>query len=151
MRSSPERAAGSAAARLSCRAFARALVGDGERRGAIVTVSSQMGAVGYPDRVTYCATKHAVRGLTRALALEWAPRIRVNAVAPTFIDTPLTAPMFADVPRRGHLAHSAGPSGHCRRGGQGGAVPPVRRRIAHHRARVRRRQRLDGDLTRGAR
>jgi short-subunit dehydrogenase len=38
---------------LSCRAFARALVGDGERRGAIVTVSSQMGAVGHPDRVTY--------------------------------------------------------------------------------------------------
>ncbi len=89
---------------LSCRAFARALVGDGERRGAIVTVSSQMGAVGYPDRVSYCATKHAVNGLTRALALEWAPRIRVNVVAPTCHRHAADGTDVRRRSRRGHLA-----------------------------------------------
>jgi NAD(P)-dependent dehydrogenase (short-subunit alcohol dehydrogenase family) len=56
-----------------------------------------MGVVGYPQRAAYCASKHAVDGLTRALAVEWAPAgVRVNAVAPTFVETPLTAPMLAD-------------------------------------------------------
>ena len=56
-----------------------------------------MGSVGYPGRVAYCASKHAVDGITRALAVEWArDRIRVNAVAPTFVLTPMTAPMFDD-------------------------------------------------------
>jgi NAD(P)-dependent dehydrogenase (short-subunit alcohol dehydrogenase family) len=65
--------------------------------GSIVTVSSQMGAVGCPGRAAYCATKHAVDGLTRALAVEWArEQIRVNAVAPTFVETPMTRPMLAD-------------------------------------------------------
>jgi NAD(P)-dependent dehydrogenase (short-subunit alcohol dehydrogenase family) len=65
--------------------------------GSIVTMSSQMGAVGYPGRAAYCASKHAVDGLTRALAVEWAPcGVRVNAVAPTFVDTPMTRPMLAD-------------------------------------------------------
>ena len=63
----------------------------------IVAISSQMGEVGYPGRAAYCASKHAVNGLVRALAVEWAPlRISVNAVAPTFVDTPLTRPMFED-------------------------------------------------------
>jgi 2-deoxy-D-gluconate 3-dehydrogenase len=62
-----------------------------------VNVSSQMGAVGYPGRVAYCAAKHGVNGLTKVLGVEWAPHaITVNAVAPTFIETPLTAPMFED-------------------------------------------------------
>jgi NAD(P)-dependent dehydrogenase (short-subunit alcohol dehydrogenase family) len=64
--------------------------------GAIVNISSQMGRVGAPLRTVYCMTKHAVEGLTRAMAVELAPlNIRVNAVAPTFIDTPMTAPFLA--------------------------------------------------------
>jgi NAD(P)-dependent dehydrogenase (short-subunit alcohol dehydrogenase family) len=66
-------------------------------KGAIVNMSSQMGHVGSPRRTVYCATKHAIEGLTKAMAVELAPHgIRVNAVAPTFIETPLTAPMLAD-------------------------------------------------------
>ena len=65
--------------------------------GRLVAISSQMGSVGYPGRAAYCASKHAVNGLVRALAVEWAPSgITVNAVAPTFVETPLTAPMLAN-------------------------------------------------------
>jgi NAD(P)-dependent dehydrogenase (short-subunit alcohol dehydrogenase family) len=81
---------------LMCQAFGAALLDRGSG-GSIVNLSSQMGAVGYPGRAAYCATKHAVEGLTKALAVEWAPRgIRVNAVAPTFVLTPMTEPMLAD-------------------------------------------------------
>jgi NAD(P)-dependent dehydrogenase (short-subunit alcohol dehydrogenase family) len=81
---------------LTCRAFAAAAVAGG--RGArIVAISSQMGEVGYPGRAAYCASKHAVNGLVRALAVEWASLgIAVNAVAPTFVETPLTRPMLED-------------------------------------------------------
>jgi len=79
-----------------CREVGKRMLARGEG-GRIVTVSSQMGSVGYPGRAAYCATKHAVNGLTKALAVEWAPQdIAVNAVAPTFVDTPLTRPMLAD-------------------------------------------------------
>ena len=65
------------------------------RGGAIVNMSSQMGHVGAPNRTVYCMTKHAVEGLTKSMAVELAAQgIRVNSIAPTFIDTPLTAPMF---------------------------------------------------------
>ena len=81
---------------LTCRAFATAVAARG-RGGRIVAISSQMGEVGYPGRAAYCASKHAVNGLVRALAVEWAPAgIAVNAVAPTFVDTPLTRPMLED-------------------------------------------------------
>ncbi|GAB5449178.1 SDR family NAD(P)-dependent oxidoreductase [Gymnodinialimonas sp.] len=69
--------------------------------GSIIQVSSQMGHVGGIDRAVYCATKHAVEGFTKAMAIEWGPRnIRVNTLCPTFIRTPLTAPTFADPEKR---------------------------------------------------
>jgi NAD(P)-dependent dehydrogenase (short-subunit alcohol dehydrogenase family) len=63
--------------------------------GSIVNMSSQMGHVGSPGRTLYCMSKHAVEGLTRAMAVELAEEgIRVNSVAPTFVLTPLTEPML---------------------------------------------------------
>lgn len=67
-----------------------------QRPGSLITLSSQMGHVGSPRRAVYCASKHAVEGMTKALAWELGPHgIRVNTVCPTFIETPLTAPMLA--------------------------------------------------------
>lgn len=75
-----------------------ARMGDG---GSIIQISSQMGHVGGVDRAVYCATKHAVEGMTKAMAIEWGPRaIRVNTICPTFIRTPLTASIFADPEKR---------------------------------------------------
>jgi len=67
-----------------------------ERGGSVINITSQMGHVGAPTRTVYCLTKHAIEGFTKALAVELAPHnIRVNSIAPTFLETPLTAPMFA--------------------------------------------------------
>ncbi len=84
------------AAFLVAQAAARLMVGQGG--GVIVNMSSQMGHVGSErDRTVYVMTKHAIEGLTKAMAVELAPkRIRVVSIAPTFIDTPLTRPFFAD-------------------------------------------------------
>jgi NAD(P)-dependent dehydrogenase (short-subunit alcohol dehydrogenase family) len=63
--------------------------------GVIINITSQMGHVGSPNRTVYCMTKHALEGLTKAMAVELAPHnIRVNSVAPTFIETPITKPML---------------------------------------------------------
>jgi len=65
--------------------------------GAIINMSSQMGHVGGATRTVYCATKHGLEGLTKAMAIDLAPhKIRVNSVAPTFVETPLTRPFFED-------------------------------------------------------
>ena len=65
--------------------------------GSIVNMSSQMGHVGSPGRTLYCMSKFAVEGLSKAMAVELAlDHIRVNTVAPTFVLTPMTEPMFAD-------------------------------------------------------
>ena len=75
-------------------AVARRLVAAG-RPGSIINVSSQMGHVGSARRSVYCASKHALEGLTKAMAIELAPhRIRVNTLSPTFVETPLTRPFF---------------------------------------------------------
>ena len=77
-------------------AVARRLVADG-RPGSLITMSSQMGHVGSPGRAVYCATKHAVEGMTKAMAAELGPHgIRVNTICPTFVETPMTRPFLAD-------------------------------------------------------
>jgi NAD(P)-dependent dehydrogenase (short-subunit alcohol dehydrogenase family) len=81
-------------------AAARLMVdgGGGVPGGVIVNMSSQMGHVGSErDRTVYVMTKHAVEGLTKAMAVELAPSgVRVVSIAPTFIATPLTEPFFAN-------------------------------------------------------
>ena len=86
-------------------AVARRLIAVG-RPGSIINVSSQMGHVGAAGRSVYCATKHAVEGMTKAMAAELGPHgIRVNTVCPTFIETPMTQPFLADARfREGVLA-----------------------------------------------
>jgi NAD(P)-dependent dehydrogenase (short-subunit alcohol dehydrogenase family) len=66
--------------------------------GVIINMSSQMGHVGSErDRTVYVMTKHAIEGLTKAMAVELAPKgVRVVSIAPTFIDTPLVRPFFDD-------------------------------------------------------
>jgi NAD(P)-dependent dehydrogenase (short-subunit alcohol dehydrogenase family) len=72
--------------------------------GSIITISSQMGHVGGPKRSLYCATKHAVEGMTKALAWEFGPhRIRINTLCPTFIETAMTADMFKDAQFRSYV------------------------------------------------
>jgi NAD(P)-dependent dehydrogenase (short-subunit alcohol dehydrogenase family) len=68
-----------------------------QRRGRIINISSQAGFVALPTESVYCMTKAAISHLTKCLALEWAPyNITVNAVAPTFIETPGTKKWLED-------------------------------------------------------
>jgi NAD(P)-dependent dehydrogenase (short-subunit alcohol dehydrogenase family) len=78
---------------------------------AIINMSSQMGHVGAVNRSVYCLTKHALEGLTKAMALELAPHgIRVVSIAPTFVETPLTKP-WLDTPDFGKWVRDRIPSG----------------------------------------
>jgi NAD(P)-dependent dehydrogenase (short-subunit alcohol dehydrogenase family) len=71
------------------------------RPGSLINVSSQMGHVGGIDRAVYCATKHALEGMTKSMAIEWgAHGIRVNTLCPTFVRTPLTEQTFQNPERR---------------------------------------------------
>jgi NAD(P)-dependent dehydrogenase (short-subunit alcohol dehydrogenase family) len=82
------------------RAVAKGLIAAG-KPGSLINVSSQMGHVGGIDRAVYCATKHALEGMTKAMAIEWGPhRIRVNTLCPTFIRTPLAEQTLAIPERR---------------------------------------------------
>jgi len=78
---------------------------------AIINMSSQMGHVGAVNRSVYCLSKHALEGLTKAMALELAPHgIRVVSIAPTFVETPLTKP-WLDTPDFGRWVRDRIPSG----------------------------------------
>ena len=82
------------------REVARGLIAAG-RPGSLINVSSQMGHVGGPDRTVYCASKHALEGMTKAMALEWATSgVRVNTICPTFIRSPLAEQTLAIPERR---------------------------------------------------
>lgn len=75
---------------------AKALIAAGQP-GSLIHMGSQMGHVGGPNRSLYCASKWALEGMNKAMALDLAPHgIRSNTIAPTFIETPLTKPMFED-------------------------------------------------------
>jgi NAD(P)-dependent dehydrogenase (short-subunit alcohol dehydrogenase family) len=68
-----------------------------ERGGVVINMSSQLGHVGLEGRTAYCMTKHAIEGLTKAMAVEFGPHnIRVNSIAPTFVETPMTLPRLSD-------------------------------------------------------
>ncbi|AKO99218.1 Dehydrogenase with variable specificity (plasmid) [Marinovum algicola DG 898] len=70
-------------------------------RGSIIHVSSQMGHVGGVDRGVYCASKHALEGMVKSMAIEWGPKgVRINTLCPTFIRTPLGEQTLADPARR---------------------------------------------------
>jgi NAD(P)-dependent dehydrogenase (short-subunit alcohol dehydrogenase family) len=82
------------AAFFTAQAVARRLIA-ARRPGSIINISSQMGHVGAARRTVYCASKHAMEGFTKAMAIELAPHnIRVNSLGPTFLETPMTRPFF---------------------------------------------------------
>jgi len=82
------------AAFFMAQAVARRLI-EAKIPGSIINVSSQMGHVGAARRTVYCASKHAMEGFTKAMAIELAPHnIRVNSLGPTFLETPMTRPFF---------------------------------------------------------
>lgn len=84
------------AAIFGARAVANRMIQDGTA-GSIINMSSQMGHVGAKNRTLYCASKWAIEGFTKALAIELGGcSIRVNTICPTFIETPLTKPFFED-------------------------------------------------------
>ncbi|PWW01924.1 NAD(P)-dependent dehydrogenase (short-subunit alcohol dehydrogenase family) [Hoeflea marina] len=69
----------------------------GKKPGSVINISSQMGHVGAANRTLYCASKWAIEGFTKSLAVELGSHgIRVNTICPTFIETPMTRPMLAD-------------------------------------------------------
>lgn len=79
---------------------ARGMIAAG-KTGSIIHLSSQMGHVGGIERAVYCASKHALEGMVKAMAIEWGPqKIRINTICPTFIRTPLAAVTLDDPERR---------------------------------------------------
>lgn len=65
-------------------------------RAAVVNISSIAGSVGLPGRTNYSAAKAGIEGLTRGLAVEWSPDIRVNCVAPGYVSTPMIDRLVSD-------------------------------------------------------
>ena len=95
-------------------AAVRKMLEDPERRnrgGVVINISSQMGHIGSPNRTVYCMNKHAIEGLTKAMAVELAVQgIRVNSVGPTFVDTPLVR-KIVDTPEKEEFVVSKIPMG----------------------------------------
>ena len=82
-----------------------------EHGASVVNMSSQMGHVGSPNRTVYCMTKHAVEGLTKAMAVELADKnIRVNSIGPTFSETPMVQ-RIVDTPEKKEFVTSRIPMG----------------------------------------
>ncbi len=76
-------------------AAGKALIEAG-RSGSVIHISSQMGHVGGLERAIYCASKHAVEGFVKSMAIEWGKdNVRINTICPTFIKTPLTEQTFS--------------------------------------------------------
>lgn len=84
-----------------CQAVGRRMLEQG--RGKIVNLASINGVVAFYKRAPYCASKGGVVNLTRELAVEWAPRVNVNAVGPTYVETPLTVPTLSDPETRAEI------------------------------------------------
>lgn len=83
-----------------CSIFAARAAIDANKPLSIVHISSQMGKIGGVDRAVYCASKHGLEGMIKAMAIEWGKKsVRINAVLPTFVHTALTASTFADPER----------------------------------------------------
>ncbi|WP_029581868.1 SDR family NAD(P)-dependent oxidoreductase [Bradyrhizobium sp. URHD0069] len=78
----------------AAQSVARRMIATGTR-GSIINMSSQMGHVGGANRSLYCASKWAMEGFSKAMAIDLAPHgVRVNTLCPTFIETPMTKPFF---------------------------------------------------------
>lgn len=85
------------AAFFAAQAVTRRMIATGSV-GSIINMSSQMGHVGGANRSLYCASKWAMEGISKSMAIELAPHgIRVNTLCPTFIETPMTKPFFENM------------------------------------------------------
>ncbi len=114
--------------------------------GSIVNISSQMGHVGAARRTVYCASKHAMEGFTKAMAIELAPHnIRVNSLGPTFLETPMTRPFFDNKAFRDEvlIENKTRPARPARRAYRRHRVSRLRRLVADDRLGAGARRRLD--------
>lgn len=133
-------------------AVARRLVEAG-KPGSIINMSSQMGHVGGARRSVYCATKHAMEGFTKAIALDLAPHgIRANTICPTFVETPMTQPFFKDPAFRADVLSKI-PLGRVGTAEDiaGAVLSRLGCILAGHRLGAQGRRRLDRYLRRGSR
>ena len=141
------------AAYFVAQAVARRLI-EAKQPGSIVNISSQMGHVGAARRTVYCASKHAMEGFTKAMAIELAPHdIRVNSLGPTFLETPLTRPFFENAAFKAEVLSKIKLGRIGQLGDITGAIVFLasRRLLADDRQRVGRRRRLDGGVRLGCR